>query len=163
MLGGLQGVLLFGDDKAAMSRFASDPRTRVMAIRRRDVQLENIWGFDLSSPPGAPATNLPMFQLALMVFGCIAGWQIANEVGLFSTSNLGPIIFVGLLTPTLTLLIGRSEPQLRCEVPKVSQPELLRRLRSGHFRLHRVVLRLGVLQRFLCTLHQKPRNDRARY
>lgn len=102
MPGGLQDMLLFGEEAGGDVRALSlIHATRVMVIVvALPFILKGYWGVDLSNPPGAPATTLPLSQLALMVFAGLAGWQIAKRVGLFGASILGPMILAGILALT---------------------------------------------------------------
>lgn len=99
MPGGLQDMLLFGEEAGADVRALSlIHATRVMVIVvALPFILKGYWGIDLNNPPGAPATTLPLSQLALMIFAGLVGWQIAKFMGLFGASILGPMIFAGIL------------------------------------------------------------------
>ena len=99
MPGGLQDMLIFGEEAGGDVRALSlIHATRVMVIVvALPFILKGYWGVDLSNPPGAPASSLPVSQLALMVLAGLAGWQIAKRVGLFGASILGPMIFAGIL------------------------------------------------------------------
>ena len=102
MPGGLQDMLLFGEEAGGDVRALSlIHATRVMVIVvALPFILKGYWDVDLSNPPGAPATSLPLSQLLLMVFAGLAGWQIAKAVGLFGASILGPMILAGILALT---------------------------------------------------------------
>lgn len=102
MPGGLQDMLLFGEEAGGDVRALSlIHATRVMAIvAALPFILKGYWGVDLSNPPGVPAADLPVAQMALMVFAGLTGWQIAKKVGLFGASILGPMILAGLLALT---------------------------------------------------------------
>lgn len=99
MPGGLQDMLAFGEEAGGDVRALSlIHATRVMVIVvALPFILTGYWGVDLSAPPGAPATDLPPAQMALMVVAGLAGWQIARAVGLFGASILGPMILAGVL------------------------------------------------------------------
>ncbi len=99
MPGGLQDMLLFGDEAGGDVRALSlIHATRVMVIVvALPFILKGYWDVDLSNPPGVPASTLPLSQLTLMVVAGLAGWQIAKAVGLFGASILGPMILAGLL------------------------------------------------------------------
>ena len=92
-------MLLFGEEAGADVRALSlIHATRVMVIVvALPFILKGYWGIDLNNPPGAPATTLPLSQLALMIFAGLVGWQIAKFMGLFGASILGPMIFAGIL------------------------------------------------------------------
>jgi membrane AbrB-like protein len=106
MPGGLQDMLLFGEEAGGDVRALSlIHATRVMVIvAALPFILQGYWGVDLSNPPGVPATDLPLSQLALMVFCGIAGWQIAKAAGMFGAAILGPLILAAIFA-----LIGMLE------------------------------------------------------
>lgn len=99
MPGGLQDMLLFGEEAGADVRALSlIHATRVLVIVvALPFILKGYWGVDLGNPPGAPAATLPIGQLGLMVFCGLAGWQVAKAVGLFGASILGPMILAAIL------------------------------------------------------------------
>ncbi|MEM9584350.1 MAG: AbrB family transcriptional regulator [Pseudomonadota bacterium] len=99
MPGGLQDMLLFGEEAGGDVRALSlIHATRVFVIVvALPFILKGYWGVDLTNPPGAPASALPVPQLALMVVAGLAGWQIAKAVGLFGASILGPMILAAVL------------------------------------------------------------------
>jgi len=47
---------------------------------------------------GEPMADLPLIELALMVFAAIVGWKVAERVGLFGASILGPLILSAALS-----------------------------------------------------------------
>lgn len=100
MPGGLQDMLVFGEEAGGDVRALSlIHATRVMIIVfALPFILKGYWDADLTNPPGAPAASLPWSQLALMVVAGLAGWQIAERVGLFGASILGPMILAGALS-----------------------------------------------------------------
>jgi len=102
MPGGLQDMLLFGEEAGGDVRALSlIHATRVMVIVvALPFILQGYWGVDLSNPPGASASTVPVSQLALMVVAGLAGWRIAKAVGLFGASILGPMILAALLALT---------------------------------------------------------------
>ena len=99
MPGGLQDMLAFGEEAGGDVRALSlIHATRVMVIVvALPFVLQGYWGVDLSNPPGAPASSLPLSQLALMVFCGLAGWQVAKAVGMFGASILGPMLLAAIM------------------------------------------------------------------
>ncbi|MBU2994118.1 AbrB family transcriptional regulator [Octadecabacter sp. 1_MG-2023] len=99
MPGGLQDMLLFGEEAGGDVRALSLVHaTRVMVIvAALPFILKGYWGVDLSNPPGAPASSLPVFQLVLLAVAGLAGWQIAKAVGMIGASILGPMILAAVL------------------------------------------------------------------
>lgn len=102
MPGGLQDMLAFGEEAGGDVRALSlIHATRVMVIvAALPFVLQGYWGVDLSNPPGAPASSIPMSQLCLMVFSGLVGWQAAKAVGMFGASILGPMLLSALLALT---------------------------------------------------------------
>jgi uncharacterized protein len=101
MPGGLQDMLIFGEEAGGDPRALSlIHATRVLVIVTvAPLVMVAYWGVDLSQPPGRPASEMDPVQIALMVFAGVAGWKLAERVGLFGASILGPMI----LTATLSL------------------------------------------------------------
>lgn len=99
MPGGLQDMLAFGEEAGADIRALSlIHATRILLIVvSLPFVLQGFWDVDLSNPPGEPALDIPPPQLALMVVAGVVGWRVANMVGLFGASILGPMIAAGLL------------------------------------------------------------------
>lgn len=100
MPGGLQDMILFGEEAGGNVRAISlIHATRVMVIVvALPFLLIGIWEADLSNPPGAPARDIPVHELALMVICAIGGWRLAKRLGLFGASILGPLIATAALT-----------------------------------------------------------------
>ena len=100
MPGGLQDMLVFGEEAGGNVRTLSLVHaTRVLVIVvALPFILKGIWDADLSNPPGAPATALPLPELLIMVFCAIVGWQGAKRMGLFGASILGPLIVAAIVT-----------------------------------------------------------------
>lgn len=98
MPGGLQDMLAFGEEAGGDVRALSlIHATRVMVIVvALPFVLQGYWGLDLSNPPGAPASSIDPWQLGLMVFCGIVGWQVAKAVGMFGASILGPMLLAAI-------------------------------------------------------------------
>lgn len=99
MPGGLQDMLAFGEEAGGDVRALSlIHATRVMVIVvALPFILQGVWGADLSSPPGAPASSMAPSQLLLMVFCGLVGWRGARALGMFGASILGPLILAAVL------------------------------------------------------------------
>ncbi|WP_421703596.1 AbrB family transcriptional regulator [Aliiroseovarius sp.] len=102
MPGGLQDMLVFGEeaggDVRAMSLIHA---TRVLAIvATAPFVIAWIWDIDLTAAPGAPASAVGWGQIAIMAASGLAGWKIAERVGLFGASILGPMILTAALSLT---------------------------------------------------------------
>jgi membrane AbrB-like protein len=102
MPGGLQDMLVFGEEAGGNVRALSlIHATRVMVIVvALPFILQHVWSADLTTPPGAPAADLPVSQLIIMAICAIAGWRIAKWVGMFGASILGPMILTALASVT---------------------------------------------------------------
>lgn len=94
MPGGLQDMLLFGEEAGGDVRALSlIHATRVMVIVvSLPFLLTWVWDADLTNPPGLPASSINPWQLALMAFCGIAGWQVAKRFKMFGASILGPLL-----------------------------------------------------------------------
>ena len=99
MPGGLQDMLAFGEEAGGDVRALSlIHATRVMVIvAALPFVLQGYWGVDLSNPPGAPVSSIPLTLLGLMVLSGLVGWQAAKAVGMFGASILGPMLLSAIL------------------------------------------------------------------
>jgi membrane AbrB-like protein len=100
MPGGLQDMVLFGQEAGGDVRALSlIHATRVMVIvMLTPFLLVHVFGASLDAPIGAPAAALPLHEMAIMVVAAIAGWKIAERVGLFGAPILGPMILTAILS-----------------------------------------------------------------
>lgn len=100
MPGGLQDMIVFGEEAGANVRAVSlIHATRVLVIVvALPFLLQEIWAADLTNPPGEPAADLPIHEMALMVVCALVGWQLAKRVGMFGASILGPLILTAAVT-----------------------------------------------------------------
>ncbi|AXI44716.1 aminopeptidase [Sulfitobacter sp. SK012] len=102
MPGGLQDMIVFGQEAGANVRTLSLIHvTRVLVIViALPFLLHWIWDADLSTPPGAPAADIPIREMLVMVVCAIGGWQIAKRLGMFGASILGPLILAAIAALT---------------------------------------------------------------
>ncbi len=100
MPGGLQDMLIFGEEAGADVRALSlIHATRVLVIvSLAPILLTQVWGVPLTNPVGAPASEIPIPELLLMVACGIGGWKIGERIGLFGASILGPLIVTAALS-----------------------------------------------------------------
>ena len=100
MPGGLQDMLIFGEEAGGNPRALSlIHATRVLFIvTLAPVIMTHVWSLDLTRPPGLPAADVPPLQIALMVASGFLGWKIAERIGLFGASILGPLILTAILS-----------------------------------------------------------------
>ena len=100
MPGGLQDMIIFGVEAGANLRTLSLVHaTRVLVIVTiAPVLLTGVYDVALSHPIGSPALELPWHELVLMLIAALAGWKIAERLGLFGASILGPMIAAALMS-----------------------------------------------------------------
>ncbi len=97
--GGLQDMLVFGEAAGADPRALSlIHTTRVLVIvSLMPFLLTWIWGLSLSGMPGAPASDVPLVDIALMLASAVIGWWVGERIGLFGAPIIGPLIVSGAL------------------------------------------------------------------
>jgi membrane AbrB-like protein len=100
MPGGLQDMLIFGEEAGGDVRALSlIHATRVLAIVTiAPFIMSHFWGTDLTRPAGLPASEMEPLQIILMMLAGGIGWKVAERVGLFGASILGPMILTAALT-----------------------------------------------------------------
>lgn len=102
MPGGLQDMLVFGEEAGGNVRALSlIHATRVLVIVTvAPLIMQLYWQVDLTRPPGISIMQSDPVQLVIMIVAGIAGWKIAERVGLFGASILGPMILTMILSLT---------------------------------------------------------------
>lgn len=102
MPGGLADMVTFGKEAGADVRALSlIQATRVLIIViAAPLILTGFYGASLDQPIGAPLRDLPAVELALMAAAALIGWKVAERVGLFGASILGPMIVTAALSLT---------------------------------------------------------------
>ena len=100
MPGGLQDMVIFGTEAGGDPRALSLVHaTRVLIIvTLAPIILTYGYGAGLTNPIGAPASELPVQELALMAAAAWIGWKGGARLGLFGASILGPLILTALLS-----------------------------------------------------------------
>lgn len=100
MPGGLQDMLVFGEEAGGNVRALSlIHATRVLVIVTvAPLIMQLYWQVDLTRPPGISIMQSDPVQLLIMIVAGIAGWKIAERVGLFGASILGPMILALILS-----------------------------------------------------------------
>lgn len=100
MPGGLQDMLVFGAEAGGDVRALSlIHATRVLAIvTLAPLLMHALWAVDLTRPPGQPAAEVGWAQIALLLGAGLVGWKLAERVGLFGASILGPMILAAVLS-----------------------------------------------------------------
>jgi uncharacterized protein len=100
MPGGLQDMLLFGQEAGANLRALSlIHATRVVVvIVLVPIILTTAYGVTLDAPIGRPVTEVPLFEMALMVVAGWVGWKGGKRIGLFGAPIIGPMILTAVLS-----------------------------------------------------------------
>ena len=102
MPGGLQDMVIFGTEAGGDPRALSlIHATRVaIIVTVAPILLTTFYGVSLSGALGAPASTLPLFELAIMAVAALVGWKGAERIGLFGATILGPMIVTAILSLT---------------------------------------------------------------
>lgn len=102
MPGGLQDMVVFGQEAGGDVRALSlIHATRVLIIVTVAPLILTLgFGVTLDNPIGAPASELPLHEMAIMVAAALVGWKGGERIGLFGASILGPMIVTGILSLT---------------------------------------------------------------
>jgi membrane AbrB-like protein len=110
MPGGLQDMLVFGIEAGGNPRALSLVHaTRVLVIVSiMPMLLTYGWGMALDHAPGAPARDIPLVELAVMVGCALIGWKGGQRIGLFGAAILGPLVLTAVAS--LTGLIHQRPP-----------------------------------------------------
>jgi membrane AbrB-like protein len=94
MPGGLQDMIIFGGEAGGDVRALSlIHATRVLFIvTLAPVLVTALFDASLIGPIGAPASELPVSEMILMVAAALIGWKGAERLNLFGATILGPMI-----------------------------------------------------------------------
>lgn len=100
MPGGIQDMIIFGEEAGGDVRALSlIHATRVLIIITiAPIILVFGFGATLDTPIGAPASTLPIGEMALLVAAALIGWKGGERIGLFGASILGPMIVTAALS-----------------------------------------------------------------
>ena len=100
MPGGLQDMLLFGEEAGGDVRALSlIHATRVLIIvTLLPFAFAYVMELDLTRPPGAPVSEVPVVELVIMAAAGLIGWRLAAAVGLFGAAILGPLFLTAALS-----------------------------------------------------------------
>ena len=100
MPGGLQDMLIFGEEAGGDVRALSlIHATRVLIIvTLLPFGFAYMMELDLTRAPGAPVRDVPWQELAIMAAAALVGWKVAQRVGLFGASILGPLFLTAALS-----------------------------------------------------------------
>lgn len=102
MPGGLQDMVIFGIEAGGDARALSlIHATRILIVMiTAPVLLVAGFGVSLDAPIGAPATSIPLHELAILAVAALVGWKGGERIGLFGASILGPMIVAAALSLT---------------------------------------------------------------
>lgn len=102
MPGGAADMTILGQEAGANIRQLSLVHvTRLLVIMTvAPLVLSQIYGVNLTNPVGAPASELPLSEMAIMTVAAMAGWKIGERIGLFGAAILGPLIVAAALSLT---------------------------------------------------------------
>ncbi|MDD7969661.1 AbrB family transcriptional regulator [Roseinatronobacter alkalisoli] len=100
MPGGFQDMVIFGQEAGGNARALSlIHATRVLIIVTLvPFLLTGPFGVSLDHPIGAPASELPLHEMAIMVAIALIGWKGGERIGLFGASILGPLLLAMVLS-----------------------------------------------------------------
>lgn len=100
MPGGLQDMVVFGQEAGADVRaLALIHATRILIIVTiAPILMVNLFGVTLSNPIGAPAADMPVDQMLLMIGAAFLGWKGGERIGLFGATIIGPLLVSAILS-----------------------------------------------------------------
>lgn len=100
MPGGFQDMVLFGQEAGGNPRALSlIHATRVLVIVTLvPILLTGPFGVSLDQPIDAPAREVPLQEMAIMVAVALIGWKGGVRIGLFGAAILGPMILATALS-----------------------------------------------------------------
>lgn len=110
MPGGFQDMVVLGMSAGGNPRALSLVHaTRVLAIVAiMPALLSGLWDRSLAAPPGVPAAEVPIRELAIMLGCAVLGWWGATRLKLFGAALLGPMLVA--IAASLTGLIHHRPP-----------------------------------------------------
>ncbi|RAH98824.1 aminopeptidase [Acuticoccus sediminis] len=102
MPGGMQDMIVFGEVAGANVRALSLVQaTRVLTIVTvAPFLLINVYGVEFVNPVGAPAGDLPLSEILIMIAAALIGWKGGERIGLFGASIIGPMVLAAILSLT---------------------------------------------------------------
>ncbi|MEM8788446.1 MAG: AbrB family transcriptional regulator [Pseudomonadota bacterium] len=100
MPGGLQDMVIFGKEAGGDGRALSlIHATRVLIIVTvAPLILTQGFGAEITGAIGAPAADLPVGEMALMIAAALIGWKGGERIGLFGASIIGPMLLTAALS-----------------------------------------------------------------
>lgn len=100
MPGGLPDMVAFGKEAGGDARaLALIHATRMLiVVTIAPIILTFVYGASLSGALGEPARDLPTGELVMMAAAALFGWKVAEKIGLFGASILGPMMIAAALS-----------------------------------------------------------------
>ena len=100
MPGGLPDMVAFGKEAGGDARaLALIHATRMLiVVTIAPIILTFLYGASLSGALGEPARDLPSSELVMMAAAALFGWKVAEKIGLFGASILGPMMLTAALS-----------------------------------------------------------------
>lgn len=100
MPGGLQDMVIFGQEAGGNPRALSLIHATRMAILITLAPFILTLGFgaSLNNPIGAPAAEIPIHEMLIMVVAAVVGWKGAEKIKLFGANILGPLIVAAVFS-----------------------------------------------------------------
>jgi membrane AbrB-like protein len=100
MPGGLQDMVVFGKEAGADVRALSlIHATRLLVfVTLAPFLMTFVFGETLDRPVGAPAAEMPLHEIVLLVLAALVGWKGGERIGLFGASIIGPMIVTAALS-----------------------------------------------------------------
>lgn len=100
MPGGTTDMVLFGQEAGGNPRQLSLVHvTRLMVILFvAPLLLVKLYGVSLTSPVGAPVSDIPSLELALLASLALLGWKGGERIGLFGAAIIGPLVLAAALS-----------------------------------------------------------------
>lgn len=100
MPGGLQDMMVFGQEAGADMRAVSLVHaTRILLIVTSvPLIMHYIYQRPLDGALGQPLSEIPPTELALMVVAALGGWKLAERLGIFGASIIGPMVVAAVMS-----------------------------------------------------------------
>ena len=100
MPGGLQDMMVFGQEAGADMRAVSLVHaTRILVIVTAvPLIMHYIYQRPLDGALGQSLSEIPLTEMALMVVAAIGGWKLAERLGIFGASIIGPMVVAAVMS-----------------------------------------------------------------
>jgi membrane AbrB-like protein len=94
MPGALQDMVVFGEEAGGNARSLSliHATRLLLMVTLAPIILVHYYDADLTHALGPPSSDLPIYHIPLILLIGIAGWKLAQRLGMFGASVTGPIL-----------------------------------------------------------------------